>query len=85
MNFDSGDIFSIFESEFGRPLSRMEYDIVNDWGKQNFSDDLIEAALKEAVYNNAKSLKYINAILLAWKDKGYKSASDIQKNIKNKS
>ena len=42
---------------------------------------MIKEALREAVYNNAKSLKYIESILFAWKEKGYKSVNDIHKGM----
>lgn len=72
------DLFSLIEEEFGRTLSSMEYEIINNWVK-TFDPEMIKEALREAVYNNAKSLKYIETILYAWKDKGYKSIDDIHK------
>ena len=75
------DLFEKFESEFGRTLSSMEYEIVNQWVKEGFEKDMIVEALREAVYNNAKSLKYIEAILYSWKDKGYKTPSDIHNGL----
>jgi len=72
------DLFSLIEEEFGRTLSSMEYEIINNWVK-TFDPEMIKEALREAVYNNAKSLKYIESILYAWKDKGYKSIDDIHK------
>ena len=72
------DLFSLIEEEFGRTLSSMEYEIINNWVK-TFDSEMIKEALREAVYNNAKSLKYIESILYAWKDKGYKSIDDIHK------
>ena len=71
------NLFEIFESEFGRPLSPMEFEVINDWDKQGYSEELITAALREAVECNAKNFKYINSILLAWRDKGYKTPNDI--------
>ena len=58
----------------------MEVSIIDKWFKE-FEPDLIKEALKEAVYNNAKSLKYIESILNAWKEKGYKSINDIHKGM----
>ena len=72
------DIYGLIEEEFGRPISSMEVSIIDKWCKE-FEPDLIKEALKEAVYNNAKSFKYIESILYTWKEKGYKSASDIHK------
>ncbi|MBQ7239938.1 MAG: DnaD domain protein [Bacilli bacterium] len=74
------DIYGLIEEEFGRPISSMEVSIIDKWFKE-FEPDLIKEALKEAVYNNAKSLKYIESILNAWKEKGYKSINDIHKGM----
>lgn len=82
-SFDSGDIFSIFESEFGRPISSMECQIIKGWIDDKFSQELIMEALKEAIYNGAPSLKYIETILYTWRKKGYKNKEDI-KAAKNK-
>lgn len=81
--FDSGDIFSIFESEFGRPISSMECQIIKGWIDDKFSKELIMEALKEAIYNGATSLKYIETILYSWRKKGYKTKEDVRE-AKNK-
>ena len=44
-----------------------------------FSGELIMEALKEAILNNAKSLKYIDRILSNWKNEGIKTKEDIVK------
>lgn len=79
---DVTNLFNQFEKEFGRTLSPMEYEIVNDWLDKGYSEDLILAALREAVYNGAKSFRYITKILIAWREKGFKSKDDVIKNIK---
>ena len=53
----STNIFDIFEKEFGRTLSPMDYEIISDWQK-DFDDNLILLALKEAVFNNVNNLRY---------------------------
>lgn len=82
-NIDNSDIFSIFESEFGRTLSTMEYEIIKEWLKDNFSQEIIVEALKEAVYNNVNNLNYIDKILYEWKRKGIKTKEDIIKDKNN--
>ena len=42
------NIFELFESEFGRPLSPMEYEFINAWINSGMNEDLIREALKEA-------------------------------------
>lgn len=73
------DIFSIFEKEFGRPISSMEYEIINGWLDKDFSEELILGALKEAVYNGVSNLRYIDKILYEWQRKGYKSIKEVNK------
>lgn len=76
------NLFSLFEREFVRPLSPMEYEIINEWIRSGVSEELISEALKEAIFNGVKSLRYIDKILISWKDKGYKSASDVRSSFK---
>ncbi len=73
------NLFSIFEEEFGRTLSPMEYEIIGGWKENNYSDELIIEALKEATYNGVSNLRYIDKILYEWKKKGFKTAKDIKK------
>ena len=57
-----------FEREFGRPLSPMECEILVKWlDEDKLSDDLILAALKEAVFAGKLNFKYIDRILFEWK------------------
>lgn len=79
---EEDNLFNKFESEFGRPLSPMEYEIINDWLDHGMDESLINAALKEAIYNGAKSFRYISKILLSWKEKGYKTDKDVNKSMK---
>jgi len=78
-NVDS-NLFQTFEDEFGRTLSPMEYEIINGWIKEKFSNEIIIEALKEATFNGVSSLRYIDKILYEWKKKGYKTVNDVRKN-----
>ena len=71
------DIFSLFENEFGRPISPMECEIIKRWIDNDFSYELITEALKEAIYNGVTSLRYIEKILYEWRKKGYKTKNDV--------
>ena len=78
------NLFDIFENEFGRTLSSIEYEIINAWlSSGGFSEELIIAALKEAVYNGVSNLRYIDKILYEWRKKGIKTKEDIENNRKN--
>jgi len=63
----SADLFSLFEQEFGRPLSPMEYETIGAWIDQDrYSDEIIRFALKESVFSGKLSLRYIDRILIEW-------------------
>ena len=76
------DIFSIFESSFGRSLSPMDYEIINAWIDKGFSEELVISALNEAVYNGVPNLRYIDKVLYEWNRKGYKTVDDVNNRFK---
>ena len=83
---NSNNIFDIFEKEFGRTLSPIDYEIITDWQK-NYNDEIILLALKEAVFNGVNNLRYIDKILIDWNKKGIKNEQDIindRKSFQNK-
>lgn len=82
---EKDNLFNIFEREFARPLSTMEFEIINEWLNEGFSKEMIIEALKESVYNGYHSLKNISSLLLYWKEKGYKNKSDISKGLRSES
>lgn len=71
------DIFAIFEKEFARTITSMEYEIINAWISKGYSEELIIGALKEAVYNGVNNLRYIDKILYEWNKKGFKTCDDV--------
>lgn len=77
---NKNNIFTTFESEFARTLSPSEYEYINRF-LDLFSEELIVGALKEAVYNGANNMRYIDSILHDWKKKGYKTMEDVKNNI----
>lgn len=79
-------IFDMFQRELGRNISPMEYEIINAWLEKGFSEELVEGALQEAVYNGVSSLRYIDKILYEWQKKGYKKMMDVKASLtpKNK-
>ena len=56
-----------------------DFEIINAWIESGFSEELIEAALKEAVYNGALTLRYVDKVLYEWNRKGIKVPADIKK------
>lgn len=86
ISFDQKDnnkssIYDIFERELGRTISPMECEIISSWLKDN-SEELIFLALKEAVYNNVSSMRYIDRIINNWNKKGIKTKEDVENSRK---
>lgn len=78
----NSDLFDLFEKEFGRTLSPMEYEIINSWVESKIDKGLIISALKEAVFNGVNNLRYIDKILYEWNKKGIKRTDDLDRKIK---
>ena len=78
------NIFNAFENEFGRPLSSMEYELINNWINKGISEELIREALKEAIFNGTLTLRYIDAILGEWAKNGFKTAKDVNVYLKKR-
>jgi len=78
------DIYNIFETEFGRTITSMEYEIINAWLEKSYSEEMIIGALKEAVYNGVNNLRYIDKILYEWNKKGFKNMNDVNNHLINK-
>lgn len=74
----SSNIYDIFEQEFGRTLSPIEYELINGWIEAQFNEEIIIMALKEAVFNGVSNLRYIDKILYEWKKKGLNSKDDVE-------
>ena len=72
-------IYDICESEFGRPITPMEYQIIGAWLDNGTSEETIILAIKEAVYNGTTNLRYIDSIINNWSKKGIKTAQDVEK------
>lgn len=74
-------LFDNFETELGRTLSPMEYEIINGW-LTTCSEEIIILALKEAIYNGVSNFRYIDRIINEWNKKGIKTKEDVEKNKK---
>jgi DNA replication protein len=66
------DVFDVFEQEFGRTLSPMEYEQIKGWIESGITPELIKEALKEAVLSGVATIRYIGAILREWSKNGGK-------------
>lgn len=73
------EIFQTIETEFGRSLTPMEMQTISHWFDQDhFEPDLMLLAIQEAVANNARSLRYIETILVNWQRDNIKTATQAQ-------
>ncbi|KRM90900.1 DnaD domain-containing protein [Liquorilactobacillus cacaonum] len=78
-------VFQSIEVEFGRPLSPIEIETINMWlQKDSYLPELIILALREAVLNQAYSLKYMDRILLSWERQNISTAQDVQREQQRK-
>ncbi|WP_243386635.1 DnaD domain-containing protein [Bacillus kexueae] len=77
------NLYSIFEQEFGRPLSPFECETLSIWLDQDHHDpDIIMAALREAVMSGKLNFRYIDRILFEWKKNGIKTIEQARKHSK---
>lgn len=75
-----GQVFQLFEQEFGRFLSPMEIETISMWMDQDgHTPAVIRMALKEAVISQKMSLRYVDRILFEWKKKNIKTSSEVTK------
>ena len=62
----SQTLFDKFEEQMARPLTSTELNKLGNW-MQLYEEDMIEAALREAVIYQKLSFPYINKILETWR------------------
>ncbi|MBK3496754.1 DnaD domain-containing protein [Viridibacillus sp. YIM B01967] len=79
-----GELFNLFEQEFGRFLSPMETETISMWLDQDgHSPEVIRKALVESVLSQKLSLRYVDRILFEWKKKNVKTTQDAEKLAQN--
>ncbi|RLQ95132.1 DnaD domain-containing protein [Falsibacillus albus] len=68
---DESELYTVFEKEFGRPLSPLECETLAMWMDQDHHDSvIIKAALRESVISGKLNFRYIDRILFEWKKNG---------------
>lgn len=75
-------LYQAFEKEFGRPLSPMEIEQIEQWAGEEDSA-LVMEALRRAVLMGKHNFKYINSILLEWKKNKLDTLESIAEHDKN--
>jgi DNA replication protein len=66
-------LYTIFEQEFGRPLSPFEGETLGMWMDDDHDPEIIKEALREAVISGKTNFRYIDRILFDWKKNGVKT------------
>ena len=79
---DNSEIFTRIEREFGRTLSPSEVEFIKAW-LNNFKEELILEAVKEAILNGVSSIRYIDKILYEWDKKGIKTKEEVKHLLHN--
>lgn len=82
--YNYNNTYRKLEEFFGRPLSSIEIEIIKDWEKKQLKPEIIELAIKEAILNQARSLKYIDKILYDWAQQGLKNEQSIVNYLKKR-
>ncbi|WP_066635867.1 DnaD domain-containing protein [Desulfolucanica intricata] len=59
------ELYKTFENEFGRPLSPMEIEQIQNWSLE-IDNQLVREALRRAVLMGKHNFKYIDSIILEW-------------------
>ncbi|MCL6548000.1 MAG: DnaD domain protein [Alicyclobacillus sp.] len=76
---DPGDVVSLFEQEFGRPLSPFECEQIIHWLERDRHPEwMLVEALREAVLSNKYNIKYIDRILYNWQRHKVRSRQDLE-------
>jgi DNA replication protein len=76
------NLIAIFETEFGRPLSYLEIQTIRKWFEEGYQETQILNALKTATGAKVKNIRYIDKILLEWRQQeereseGYTTITD---------
>lgn len=57
------DVFKYIETFFNRPLSPLEFDVIQSWKNRKYEFNLIKAACELAQQTGNKSIRYIDTII----------------------
>ena len=66
---ENPEVIHLFENEFARALSESEINTINEWIKKGNTIEKIKEALNIATIAKAKTIRYIDRILLEWQRK----------------
>ena len=70
-------IYELIEENFGRPLSPIEFEKIQEWEK-DYDQEIIEYAVRKSVLYNKRTFNYVNGILRNWKTSGLRTLQEIK-------
>ncbi|MEW5761703.1 MAG: DnaD domain protein [Bacillota bacterium] len=70
------DLYRLFASEFGRPLSPLEVEQIRRWQSESGAV-LVQEALRRAVLLGKHNFKYIDSILLEWQKNNIRTLEEV--------
>jgi DnaD/phage-associated family protein len=73
------NIYETLESNFGRTISPMEFEKINEW-LLLFNKDILIYGIELCVLQNKKTFAYLEGILKNWKSQQYKTLEEIKEN-----
>lgn len=79
IDIEKENIYEYIESNFGRTLSPIEVEEIEQWE----DNDLTRYAIKQAVLNGAYSIKYITRILYNYQKQNIRTVQEAQEKEKN--
>ena len=75
------NVFTLFENFFGRPLSPLEYDIINGWLDKKYTYEEIQLAVNLCAQSANHSIRYIDTILFEEHKKKQLSETEYQNQL----
>lgn len=82
-NEDVVDIYEFLSTNFGYSIPPIQAEKIKEW-KKDFNDDIVKYAIERCCSNNARNFNYLEAILTAWKSKGFKILEECKNETKKK-
>lgn len=74
-----GAVYQAFENEFGRPLSSIEIEKIEQWNR-TAGPVLVQEALRRAVLSGKRNFRYIDSIILDWLKNNLRTLEEIEQN-----
>ncbi|HFD1903622.1 TPA: DnaD domain protein [Streptococcus pyogenes] len=81
----TNSIFDFIQNEFGRLLSPMEIETINDWlHNLNYQEEIVKEAIKRTKLQGKTNLNYASGILRNWRDDNITTIEQIEAKDKSR-